>query len=93
VFNLTATEARATGYLTLWPSSLPRPGTPSLNFFDGRTVANTVVTAADGGISVANLVLASVSADGTVRIAYPADGPGGSAVAVIVDVVGWFASP
>ncbi|MDQ1740197.1 MAG: hypothetical protein QOE53_1849 [Pseudonocardiales bacterium] len=41
--NLTATQASLSGYLTLWPSG-SRPGTSSLNYSAGHSVANFCVS-------------------------------------------------
>ena len=41
--NLTATQSSLGGYLTLWPSG-SRPGTSSLNYAAGHTVANFCVS-------------------------------------------------
>jgi acid phosphatase type 7 len=45
--NLTVTEPRTAGFITVWPScSEPRPETSSINFAAGQTVANFVVSKA-----------------------------------------------
>ena len=41
--NLTATQAMDSGFLTLWPSGT-RPGTSTLNYSTGQTVANFAVS-------------------------------------------------
>ena len=41
--NLTVTQPVASGYLTLWPSGT-RPGTSTLNYLAGQTVANFCVS-------------------------------------------------
>ena len=40
VLNLTATDPRGAGYLTVYPSGSPRPASSSLNYVAGATVAN-----------------------------------------------------
>jgi hypothetical protein len=45
--NLTVTEPVSSGFLTLWPSG-SRPGTSSLNFAAGQTVANFCVSGLSG---------------------------------------------
>lgn len=57
VLNVTATNATAPSYLTLWPAGQPRPTASSLNFGAGQTVANlvTVPLGANGQVSVFNL--------------------------------------
>ena len=69
--NLTVTEPSVGGFLSVFPSGTPRPLTSSLNFVAGQTVAN--------------LVMATVGADGKVSIYNNA----GSSH-VVADVVGWF---
>jgi Trypsin len=44
VATVTATDATATGYLTLWPCDQPRPEASSLNYVRQQIVPNTVVT-------------------------------------------------
>jgi hypothetical protein len=78
VLNLTATAAKADGYLTIWPTGSAYPNTSSLNFAAGQTVAN--------------LVVAKVGADGTIMIWNSNDSPSMGSVHIIVDVVGWFAA-
>lgn len=43
VLNVTATEASAPGFLTVWPAGLGRPGTSNLNVSTGDTRANQVI--------------------------------------------------
>jgi hypothetical protein len=43
VLNVTATNATADGFLTLFPTGTPRPATSNLNYVRGQTVANTVL--------------------------------------------------
>jgi hypothetical protein len=52
VLNVTAVDAAAPGFVTVYPCDTPRPDTSSLNFVAGRTIAN--------------LVLSGVAGDGTV---------------------------
>jgi hypothetical protein len=47
--SVTATQAVAPAYLTVWPCGQPRPGTSNLNVGAGQTVANLVVTAPGAG--------------------------------------------
>jgi hypothetical protein len=49
VDNVTVTQSQHDGYLTVYPSGQPRPGTSSLNFRAGQTVPNLVTTQAGNG--------------------------------------------
>ncbi len=73
VLTVTAVDATAETFLTVWPTGDARPFASALNPGPGRTVANTVV--------------ARVSADGRVSI-FNRSG----AVHVVVDVLGWLAT-
>jgi hypothetical protein len=55
VLNVTAAEASAATYVTVWPSGQPQPGTSNLNVRPG--------------VDTPNLVIATVGADGTVSLA------------------------
>ena len=63
VVNVTATEATAPGYLTVWPTGTPRPLASNLNFTAGQTVPNLVV-ATTGGFGAVNVY----NAFGTVHV-------------------------
>ena len=54
VLNLTATEATADGYVTVWPTGLDRPVVSNLNVVAGETRANLVIVplGRDGKVSV-----------------------------------------
>ena len=54
--NLTVTGSSAHGYLTAYADGTPRPGTSSINWAPGQTVANMTVTqtSADGYIDLYN---------------------------------------
>ncbi|MFI6147192.1 PKD domain-containing protein [Streptomyces sp. NPDC051109] len=54
--NLTATNPRAAGHLTAYPSGQAAPSTSSLNFSAGQTVANSVIVPVgpDGKITIRN---------------------------------------
>jgi hypothetical protein len=55
VMNVTATDATAAGYVTVWPSGLPRPNASSLNLVGaGDTAPNLVIVpvGADGKVSL-----------------------------------------
>jgi len=43
VLNVTVVGPKAKGFLTVWPSGVPRPITSSLNFASGQTVSNQVM--------------------------------------------------
>jgi sugar lactone lactonase YvrE len=64
VLNLTAANPTQTGFLTAWDGGAHRPGTSSLNFVAGSTVANQAIVpvGADGSIGIFN-----GSATGTVQ--------------------------
>ena len=56
VLNVTVTEPRAGGHLTVWPTGEPRPLASNLNVSERQTVANlvTVKTGAGGKVSLYN---------------------------------------
>ena len=64
VFNVTVTNAKSGGYLSAYPDGTTRPGTSSLNFGTGGTVANEidVQVGSDGTIDFYN------NASGTVDV-------------------------
>ncbi|HKA02775.1 MAG TPA: hypothetical protein VKD67_00555, partial [Acidimicrobiales bacterium] len=76
VANVTATNTRVPGFLTVFPGALPQPLTSSLNFDGGEP-------------GVPNLVMSKLSSQGSIGI-YNFS-PGGTTDA-IVDVVGWYAT-
>jgi hypothetical protein len=49
VLNVTATNATASSYITVWPDGAPRPLASSLNFVAGQTVPNRVIVAVGAG--------------------------------------------
>lgn len=71
VVNVTVVAPTGAGYLTVWPGGTDRPVVSSLNFTPGLTVAN--------------LVVVPLGADGTVSLF---NGSGGT-VHVLADVVGY----
>ncbi len=62
VLNVTVTEPQAAGALVVYPDTGAVPGTSSVNFSAGETIANlvTVQAAAGGGIGIYNLSSGSV---------------------------------
>ncbi|MCU1397365.1 MAG: repeat containing protein [Acidimicrobiales bacterium] len=44
VLNITATNASAAGYVTVWPCGQPRPTASNINIAAGRTVPNLTIT-------------------------------------------------
>ncbi len=56
VLNVTATQAKAGGYITAYPDQETRPGTSNLNFSAGQTVPNLVVVPVgkDGKVDLYN---------------------------------------
>jgi uncharacterized repeat protein (TIGR01451 family) len=52
--NLTVVPAGALGYVMLWPSGMPQPGTSTLNSLDGRVKSNAAIVpaGAGGGVSL-----------------------------------------
>ncbi|HVV14490.1 S53 family peptidase [Amycolatopsis sp.] len=48
VLNVTATESTDGGFLTVYPSGVARPSSSNLNFVQGQTIPNAVVTAVNG---------------------------------------------
>jgi len=75
VANVTATNTKVPGFLTVFPDALPQPLTSSLNFVGGEP-------------GVPNLVMSKLGAPGNIGIFNFS--PGGTTDA-IVDVVGWYA--
>ena len=71
--NVTVDQPTGTGYLTVWPAGEARPNASTHNFVPGLTVAN--------------LVLAKVGANGQVSIFNSAGG-----THVVADVIGYFSS-
>ncbi|MFD4245034.1 hypothetical protein ACFWP3_26120 [Streptomyces sp. NPDC058525] len=57
VLNVTVTDPKSDGHLTVWPSGTTRPDSSNLNWTTGRTVANlvTVPVGADGKVEIADL--------------------------------------
>ena len=56
MLTVTAVEPQTGGYVTVWPSGDPLPGTSNLNFQAARNVATTVVVplGADGEVRLLN---------------------------------------
>jgi hypothetical protein len=56
VLNVTATDATAPGYVTVWPTGVPLPNASSLNFVAGQTVPNLVFSGIgnNGDVSLFN---------------------------------------
>ncbi len=56
VLNVTATDTKAAGYVTVYPDGTPRPTASNLNFAAGRTVANqaTANVGPDGYVDLYN---------------------------------------
>ena len=55
VFNLTATDPTAPGFVTAYPDSEPRPLASNINFVGGQTVANRVIVpVVDGYVGLFN---------------------------------------
>ena len=52
--NVTVVPSGYLGYLTVWPTGLPRPVASTLNSWDGRVLANAALlpAGAGGAISV-----------------------------------------
>ena len=71
VLNVTVTEPTAPSYLTVFPSGETRPNTSNLNY--------------TAGVTIPNLVVAKVGADGKVAFYNNA-----GSTHVVVDVLGWF---
>ena len=71
VVNLTVTNTTAGSFMTAWPDGTPRPGTSDLNWV--------------GGVTIPNLVVVQVGANGKVDL-YNLAG----STDVVVDVVGYY---
>ncbi len=54
--NVTIAAPTAGGYVTVWPSDQPQPATSDLNFTSGQTAANLVVVtmSSDGTVTLFN---------------------------------------
>jgi hypothetical protein len=54
IVNATITEPTASGFMTIWPTGVPRPTVSNLNFVPGQTVPNlvTVAVGASGRVSL-----------------------------------------
>jgi hypothetical protein len=74
VLNVTVADPGSTGYVSLWPSDGPKPATSNLNF--------------TAGLTVPNLVIVPISADGSVKIAAAESG-----THLIADLLGSFGTP
>ncbi len=44
VLNVTATDTRGAGFVTVWPCGTPQPNASNLNYATGATIANAVTT-------------------------------------------------
>jgi hypothetical protein len=77
VFNLTAAEAEARGYVTAWPTGLPRPLASTVNVDLGTTIAVE-------DQALPNLVTVPVGHDGTVSL-YASMG-----THLIADIAGYY---
>ena len=62
VLTLIAADPAAGGYLTAWPSGIPRTNTSVLNFQSGQNISNTVIVpvGADGSVQLFNGASATV---------------------------------
>lgn len=74
--NVTVVDAGGQGYIALWPSNLPNPGTSVINFRAGLTRANNAI-----------LLLAT---DNSGSVTSEAFITGGGTVHLIIDVNGYF---
>jgi hypothetical protein len=74
--NVTAVDGQAPGFLTVWPTGGPQPGTSSVNFPPGGASPNTVVSRVGTGGSIS--IFASASVEVIVDI-FGWFGPGGTA--------------
>ena len=69
VLNVTVTQAKASGFLTVYPAGQSRPGSSNLNFSAGETVPNLVtVRNVNGEISIYN------GSGGSVQVVVDEDG-------------------
>jgi hypothetical protein len=71
VLNVTVTDTTASSYLTVWPDGATQPNASDLNWVTGLTVPN--------------LVVVKVGANGKIDLFNPA-----ASANVIIDVVGWY---
>jgi len=73
--NVTVTQPTGDGFVTVWPTGKPQPGTSNLNFVAGETVPNlvTIGVGSNGDISIFDYIYAQTGS-----------------VHVIVDIVGWY---
>ncbi|MER5635941.1 hypothetical protein ABT095_03165 [Kitasatospora sp. NPDC002227] len=76
VLNVTATNATAGGYVTVYPHGQPRPTASNLNFTAGQTVPNLVtVPVVDGKINLYNFA-GTTDLIGDISGYYTSDGTG-----------------
>jgi hypothetical protein len=73
VLNVTATGGAKGGYLTVYPDGTARPSTSNVNF--------------PAGVTIPNLVIAPIGADGKIDIYNGSSGT----VQVLGDISGWYA--
>ena len=67
VLNVTAVDASAPGFMTVWPCGVPQPLASSLNFATGQTVPNSVIAKVGAGGKVC--LFASQKLDAVVDVA------------------------
>ena len=65
VLNVTVTNPLGAGFVTVWPCDQPRPMASNLNYSNGQTVPNAVVTklAAEGSVCLFALTAADLVVD------------------------------
>ena len=69
--NITVVDPTATGYITAYADGTSRPGTSTVNYVKGQTVANNAIVpvAADGSIDLTNVMTAAGSVELVVDVA------------------------
>jgi hypothetical protein len=70
--NITAVDASAAGYATVFPCGSPRPNASNLNYFGGNTLANAVITKIGTGGKVCIFVSATTQLIVDVNGLFPA---------------------
>lgn len=65
VLNLTAVSPSANGFLTAWPSGIPKPNASNVNFVSGQSTANQaiIMVGSDGKIQLSSSVSTNIIVD------------------------------
>jgi hypothetical protein len=72
VLNVTVTDPKAAGFVTVWPCGTPMPNASSLNFDTGQTIPNAVITKIGAGGKVCLFTTAATFLLADINGFYPA---------------------